>query len=52
MTALFFFLDPDTRMVADILFHWVLKGLILSFLLKPMLSLNPDDPNVCSHWER
>ncbi|KAK2524387.1 hypothetical protein Q9233_009316, partial [Columba guinea] len=40
-----------TTMVAQILFKWILKGLILPFLLKTTLSLNPDDPNVCSHWE-
>lgn len=38
-------------MVAHVLFWWILKGLFLSFLLKTTLSLNPDDPNVCSHWE-
>ncbi|KFQ15034.1 Multiple epidermal growth factor-like domains protein 11, partial [Leptosomus discolor] len=37
--------------VAHMLFKWILKGLVLSFLLKTTLSLNPDDPNVCSHWE-
>lgn len=46
------FLYPGTTMVAHMLFQWILKGLILSFLLKLTLSLNPDDPNVCSHWER
>lgn len=46
------FLHPDTTMVAHMLVKWILKGPILSFLLKSTLSLNPDDPNVCSHWER
>ncbi|KAF2973928.1 hypothetical protein EK904_001787 [Melospiza melodia maxima] len=40
-----------TTMVAPVLFQWILRGLILTFLLKTTLSLNPDDPNVCSHWE-
>ncbi|RMB94229.1 hypothetical protein DUI87_29035 [Hirundo rustica rustica] len=40
-----------TTMVAHVLFQWVLRGLILTFLLRTTLSLNPDDPNVCSHWE-
>lgn len=39
-------------MGARVLFQWILGGLILTFLLKTTLSLNPDDPNVCSHWER
>ena len=27
-------------------------GLIVFSLLQAVLSLNPEDPNVCSHWER
>ncbi|KAF4804213.1 hypothetical protein TURU_010095 [Turdus rufiventris] len=41
----------STTMGARVLFQWILGGLILTFLLKTTLSLNPDDPNVCSHWE-
>lgn len=26
--------------------------LIVFSLLQTVLSLNPEDPNVCSHWER
>ncbi|KAI1235257.1 Multiple epidermal growth factor-like domains protein 11, partial [Lamprotornis superbus] len=40
-----------TTMGAHVLFQWILRGLILTFLLTTTLSLNPDDPNVCSHWE-
>ncbi|KAJ7311102.1 hypothetical protein JRQ81_006702, partial [Phrynocephalus forsythii] len=34
-----------------LLLWWNLKVLSLSLLLKATVSLNPDDPNVCSHWE-
>lgn len=27
-------------------------GLLVCSLLQTVLSLNPEDPNVCSHWER
>lgn len=27
-------------------------GLLVVFLLQAALALNPEDPNVCSHWER
>lgn len=52
LMALLSSLYLGTTMGARVLFQWILGGLILTFLLKTTLSLNPDDPNVCSHWER
>lgn len=30
----------------------VLLRLLLSSVVSAAVTLNPDDPNVCSHWER
>ncbi|XP_031811200.1 multiple epidermal growth factor-like domains protein 11 [Sarcophilus harrisii] len=38
-------------MVLSLLAKSMVKIFCLSFLLQTTLSLNPDDPNVCSHWE-
>lgn len=31
---------------------WTVKVLILCLVLGTAVLLNPEDPNVCSHWER
>ncbi|KAK9394125.1 multiple epidermal growth factor-like domains protein 11 [Crotalus adamanteus] len=41
----------DTAKMVFLLLWWNFRGFVLSLLLKTSLSLNPDDPNVCSHWE-
>lgn len=46
MTLLSLFFLAGPRMVRSV------AGLIVCSLLQIVLSLNPEDPNVCSHWER